>query len=69
MSDNDCPRCGHKIPNDKTPGAYIGALSRFDNQTIVCSACGVDEAMGNGPVPTSEWPVVVDDNFYRMNQP
>ena len=40
-----CPRCGHYIPNDETPGAYPGAISRFDNATEVCSQCGIDEAM------------------------
>lgn len=40
-----CPRCGGQIPNDKTPGAYPGALSRRDNTTEICSKCGVDEAM------------------------
>lgn len=42
-----CPRCGGAIPNEATPGAYPGALSRYDNKTEICSACGVDEAMFN----------------------
>lgn len=40
-----CPICGGFIPNDAQPGAYPGALSRVDNRTEICSACGVDEAM------------------------
>lgn len=40
-----CPRCKSPIPNAETPGAYPGALSRVDNITEVCSACGVFEAM------------------------
>ena len=39
-----CPRCGGFIPNDLTPGLYPGALSRVDNKTEICSACGVAEA-------------------------
>lgn len=41
----ECPRCGGSIPNDENPGAYPGALSRFDNETEICTACGVDEAL------------------------
>jgi hypothetical protein len=37
------------------------ALSRMDNRTYICSACGTAEAMrdftGAGPIPPSEWPV------------
>lgn len=40
-----CPRCGGYITNNETPGAYPGALSRIDNQTEICSACGEDEAL------------------------
>lgn len=39
-----CPKCGGFIPNNDTPGAYIGALSRVDNKTEICSACGEAEA-------------------------
>lgn len=42
-----CPRCEGYIPNNDTPGAYPGALSRLDNKTEICSACGTDEAMEN----------------------
>lgn len=42
---HECPRCGGGIPNSVTPGAYPGALSRWDNKTEVCSECGTDEAL------------------------
>ena len=44
IAGNTCPRCGGKIPNNTEPGAYPGALSRVDNETEVCSACGTLEA-------------------------
>jgi hypothetical protein len=40
-----CPTCSGYIPNNKTPGAYVGALSRRDNKTEICSPCGEREAM------------------------
>lgn len=44
-SQGDCPRCGHCIPNDEEPGAHPGAASRVDDETEICSACGLDEAL------------------------
>jgi len=40
-----CPSCGGFIPNNETPGAYTGALSRKDNKTEICSSCGTKEAL------------------------
>lgn len=40
-----CPRCGGPIPNAEHVGEYPGAISRWDNDTEVCSQCGQDEAM------------------------
>jgi hypothetical protein len=40
-----CPACWGYIPNNETPGAYMGALSRRDNKTEICSPCGNREAM------------------------
>lgn len=40
-----CPTCDGYIPNNAQPGAYMGALSRRDNETEICSACGTDEAL------------------------
>ena len=56
-----CPRCHGLIPNNDRPGAYPGAISRVDNETEVCSACGEDEALGvffeGYLAPIEEWPV------------
>lgn len=60
MTNTTCPRCLHQIPNDKTPGAYMGAVSRRDNKTEVCSACGTEEAMiqfGGGSLDDEQWPL------------
>ncbi len=40
-----CPICYNYIPNNQTPGAYPGALARYDNQTEICSDCGTTEAL------------------------
>jgi hypothetical protein len=40
-----CPVCQGYIPNNETPGAYMGAISRKDNKTEICSQCGLTEAM------------------------
>ena len=41
-----CPRCTvNYIPNNEEPGAYPGALSRVDNETYICSDCGVEEGL------------------------
>ena len=45
MSKQPCPICRGMIPNNETPGAYPGAMSRFDNRTEVCSLCGSVEAL------------------------
>lgn len=52
-----CPRCKGPIPKAGREGDYPGAISRVDNSTEVCSACGTDEAIGRGPVPMSQWPI------------
>jgi len=41
----ECPRCGGFIPNDEHAGEYMGALSRLDNRTEICSKCGEIEAL------------------------
>lgn len=38
-----CPRCGDKTIDTLRPA--VNALSRKDNRTYVCGACGTDEAM------------------------
>ena len=45
MKEHDCPLCFRGIPNDERRGEYIGALSRYDNETYVCSQCGSLEGM------------------------
>jgi hypothetical protein len=56
-----CPRCGGFIPSNQRPGEYMGALSRADNHTYVCSACGTEEAMedfiGRSLTTPDQWPV------------
>lgn len=47
-SDSDypvCPKCSGYIPNNETPGAYAGAISRRDNKTEICSGCGMAEGL------------------------
>ena len=57
-----CPRCKFNwIPCNERPGEYPGALSRVDNKTEICSACGEDEALKDffdgGCEKTDAWPV------------
>lgn len=40
-----CPICSEPIPNREHAGKYVGAISRKDNVTEICSACGNAEAM------------------------
>jgi len=61
-----CPRCGGYIPNNVTPGAYPGAISRLDNRTEICSECGTQEALedyfgGMSIKPMSEWAGLTPD--------
>jgi transcription elongation factor Elf1 len=57
--DFTCPRCSGGVPNNDKRGEYVGALSRTDNKTTVCSDCGTEEALeqhfGDGLKPQSEW--------------
>jgi hypothetical protein len=39
---NKCPRCYEEMNETNTIGC--GALSRYDNKTMVCSKCGREEA-------------------------
>jgi hypothetical protein len=56
-----CPRCLGWVPNNETPGAYPGALSRADNKTEICSECGSNEALQDflegGCTPKESWPI------------
>ena len=42
-----CPSCDGYIPNNENIGAYSGAISRKDNKTEICSACGTKEALAD----------------------
>ena len=53
-----CPKCSGYIPNNETPGAYPGAISRADNKTEICSDCGVAEALGDFRLANAEKVVV-----------
>lgn len=63
MSKNTCPRCWGFIPNNMTPGAYAGAMSRatVGRDIEICSPCGSDEAAWEaeyGAVhPVASWPL------------
>lgn len=48
----DCPHCGRQ-PLD--PRDTLNALSRRDNQTYVCSGCGLIEALRQS-VGLDPWP-------------
>ena len=48
-----CPRCGGFIPNNKTPGAYPGAISRRDGKTEICSTCGTYEALSDWQIASN----------------
>jgi hypothetical protein len=50
-----CPRCEGFIPNNETPGAYPGAISRIDNKTEICSECGTIEAMLDWQGELTDW--------------
>ena len=62
-SSNDmqfCPRCGGIADEYRSGFGFPrpGALSREDNSTIVCSSCGVDEAIrdfNGGRMPRNKW--------------
>jgi len=49
----ECPRCGGYIPNNADPGAYPGALSRFEDETEICSPCGTAEVFAY--LPREDW--------------
>lgn len=42
---NICLRCGGEVPSPGMAGKYPGATSRWDNQTEICSACGLEEGL------------------------
>jgi hypothetical protein len=58
-----CPRCLGELPV-----GYPGALSRVDNETEICSACGTDEALTDYYdrflAPIKSWPI---KRTYELN--
>lgn len=69
----DCPRCGESLPV-----GYHGAMSRVDNKTEICSACGTDEALvqlaNRGLLePLTAWPLIrqteLDQRLPRRSGP
>lgn len=58
-----CPRCKCRLrgfPED------LGALSRADDKTVVCGACGADEAYGFGALAKQRWPVPINIRLRRL---
>jgi hypothetical protein len=45
ITDGDCPICMNWIPNNSERGSNMGATSRFDNETQICSSCGNIEGL------------------------
>lgn len=66
LDQHTCPRCAGGIPNDARRGEYPGALSRTDNVTYICSACGEHEAMEQfafgAPFPQALWYAITDNS-------
>lgn len=60
-----CPRCLGYIPNNITPGKYMGAISRIVNEEI-CSDCGTEEAVV-ALIPRDQWPINRYDHKYTSD--
>lgn len=56
-----CPRCLGYIPSNAFAGEYIGAISRVDNKTQICSDCGTEEAI-LALISIEQWPIVLYDH-------
>lgn len=63
-----CPRCSGPVPSAAMPGAYPGALSRYDNETYICSACGSEEAMLSGHLVPFSISLVSDEATKIRNE-
>lgn len=68
-----CPRCSGDVPNTLHRGEYVGALSRTDNETIVCSECGQQEAFeqffseSHSPMPQYDWDAAIEHSSAILN--
>jgi len=60
-----CPRCLGYIPNNTTPGKYMGAMSRIVNEEI-CSDCGTEEAVV-ALIAKDQWPISRYDHKYTSD--
>ena len=64
MTSKICKRCGEKARHDDPFYRGFGAISRTDNKTMICSDCGVAEAMddfrGLKLIPKEFWPIEWD---------
>jgi len=70
MRAKPCPICRGMIPNNQTPGAFPGAMSRFDNHTEVCSMCGSVEALiGLMGCEDAKKKIQVSGAFYQTDNP
>ncbi len=61
--DHICPRCEDPVPDAMHRGEYVGARSRTDTRTEICSRCGTEEAyeqMAGKLRPQSKWPMTED---------
>lgn len=61
MTSKTCKRCGQVAKLNDPFHRGFGARSRTDNKTMICSDCGVAEAMDDffddAVTPQSGWPV------------
>lgn len=61
MVSKTCKRCGQVARYNDPFHRGVGAISRTDNKTRICSSCGVAESMDDffddAVTPQSEWPV------------
>lgn len=57
---NKCPRCGGPVPDAEHKGEWSGAISRTDNKTEICTACGnheSDQDQRDLLTPKVRWPI------------
>lgn len=65
IEDYKCPTCDGYIPDNENIGKYSGALSRRDNKTEICSACGTREAIQD--LISKETGIPLDDEFFKSH--
>lgn len=60
----ECPRCLRNTLREEDPA--MNSLSRRDNKTYICPACGEEEAMIDAGYCTSKFAVNVDKMFTKQ---